>query len=781
MVEQYKHLGNIVHASGHLLPELRIRVGAANSAFNQYRRAVYHNRSLSLDRRRQLFQACVLSVLYWNGGTWEPLRPAEARYFYGATLRLVKRFLLADYALDTLNTWTSHRVYATAGLHQPEVALRISRLGYYGTIVQHGPDALWALLASESFWLARIRTDMVWMSYNCQSKVFRPFFDTPDGPKYWHTLIRSQPRVWKGLLKKTKLHSLLQAQIASEADILRSHHDSLAPVPREDTVAPMPYVCIPCGRSFVTKAAWGVHTFKVHHRKASARYLADQPRCDHCMKTYHNAYRLYLHLRYSATCFDALQHRGVHHDPLPGRGSRQWKQASQFSLRPFLHGAGPQPEALADPIGQLMLSPHEIDLLEDLMALELTDLGDYSSPDLADQLWDLIRQVLCRHPVSFSDMDEVLATWHALFLAPFKPRARLLPLHVGLWTSAIQRARQRLSLTWLCPDLIPRHQPLLQQYTGRQQLADIPRINLAHAPRPGYGACAKQPIFIHFFSGRRRPGDVQEALENLNWDHCWSPIIISLDIILDAKHGGLMKAETRLFWLRLIKDGFVDGALMGPPCESWSLARERWREEHCGPQPLRSSTELWALPSLWIKELFQILFGNTLLQFSVLSYALLWLQGRFAVLEHPALPDQHRHPQAPSIWLLDALKVLACLPESALETIYQGHYGAVSPKPTGLLHSHGPPSIADYGKAFHVRTGLPPPLRMGQTSAQLKEYPRALNAMLAGAFRSWTLSSDTHLLQPSDHDLGIINKFVVSSFKGEIGPDFANPNSSTCQ
>ena len=790
LIEKYRHLGNIVHASGHLIHELRIRVGAANTAFAQHRRAVYHNRALALDRRRQLFQACVLSVLYWNCGTWAPLRPPEARYFYGAVLRLVKRFLLADYDIEVLNAWTAHRVYATAGLHQPEVALRLGRLGYYGTIVQHGPDALWALLASEERWLGRLAQDLTWMSYNCQSRVFRPFFDTDDGPDYWHALICDQPRVWKGLLKKAKLHSLLQAQIASEADtfdrniatILQSHHASLAPMPTPDLEAPLPYVCIPCKRSFATKAAWGVHTFKMHHRKAPARYLADQARCDHCMKTYHNAYRLYLHLRYSQDCFSALRQRGVHHDPLPGRGSRIWQQESQFTLCPFLHGSGPAPEAPPDQISQLMLTPHEMDLLEDLMALELLDSYDYAQPDLPEQFWDSIRAVLCRHPVSFEDMTQALATWSNLLMAPFRPRGRLIPIHVASWCQAIRLAEARLSLTWLCPDLIPRHRPLAQHYCGRQQLADIPRINLEHAPRPGYGPCARQPIFIHFFSGRRRPGDIQEALEKLNWDHCWPPVIISLDIVLDATHGDLMKPSVRLFWLRLIKEGYVDGALMGPPCESWSISREKWREDHCGPQPLRSSTDLWGLPSLFIKELHQLIFGNTLLQFGVLSYLLLWMQGRFAVLEHPELPNRQRHPQAPSIWLLEALQAIACLPESKLETIQQGYFGAPSPKPTMLLHAHGPQSIRLFGQAFHTRASLPPPLKMGKTQAgtyetfKLKEYPPQLNAMLAQAFHSFSLRADTHLQQPSAGAMEIISKFVVSTFQGEIGPDFANHN-----
>ncbi len=62
--------------------------------------------------------------------------------------------------------------------------------------------------------------------------------------------------------------------------------------------------------------------------------------------------------------------------------------------------------------------------------------------------------------------------------------------------------------------------------------------------------------------------------------------------------------------------------LAGPPCETWSRARFQALDPESnfgkkGPRPLRSATELWGLPSLQLRQLMQILFGNTLLTFAI--------------------------------------------------------------------------------------------------------------------------------------------------------------------
>ena len=152
-------------------------------------------------------------------------------------------------------------------------------------------------------------------------------------------------------------------------------------------------------------------------------------------------------------------------------------------------------------------------------------------------------------------------------------------------------------------------------------------------------------------------------------------------------------------------------------------------------------------------------------------------KGKFAVLEHPAPPSK-AHPDAPSIWYLTAIRLLALLPQSRLELIYQGYFGAASPKPTFLLCASAPSPLDDFGRSFRTRSNLPPPLAMGKstsgafTTFQLKEYPRGLNQLLAASFHWWTRRCQ-YLPTSLDHEqMNIINLFVSSIGQGHAGPDF---------
>lgn len=114
---------------------------------------------------------------------------------------------------------------------------------------------------------------------------------------------------------------------------------------------------------------------------------------------------------------------------------------------------------------------------------------------------------------------------------------------------------------------------------------------------------------------------------------------------------------------------------------------------------------------------------------------------RVAVLEHPAPPDPER---IPSIWYLNATRAIRQLSNYTEVVIYQGLFGAVSPKPTCL----GITSCTDPAKRlsnFETTSVMPPPLKMGRgghgreefTTAQLKEYPEGLSRGLAQLSIDW--------------------------------------------
>ena len=251
-------------------------------------------------------------------------------------------------------------------------------------------------------------------------------------------------------------------------------------------------------------------------------------------------------------------------------------------------------------------------------------------------------------------------------------------------------------------------------------------------------------------------------------------------MVLDSQHGDLLRPESQEFWLNLAARGCLDGTLSGPPCESWSVARQRWLEDHQGPRPLRSHEQLWGLAMLWLREAKQVITANSLMQFCVILHFIQWSKGKYSVLEHPWMPDQETHASAPSIWKLRALRLLQALPGCELEQLYQGLFGAASPKPTGLLCAHLPHPLATFGKQFQTQRHLPAPLRMkrlqtGEYSTfALKEYPSAFNTLLAQSFHWWFAHTDTHLTPSfSPEERQILKHFESVLGQGSAGPDFA--------
>ena len=379
LVSKYRHLGHTLHANGHMMTELRTRVGHANSAFQKFRATVYTNKGLSLSKRVAIFKACVLSIFTWNSGTWPPLKSNEHTYIVGAFVRLLRRLIARDFDPKETLHWNQHRLCALLGLLPLDEQVRVNRLGYYGRLLKTGPDELWALLANEGRWISFIRADLQWLWANTQSQTFRPDPTTEDGHSYWKEIMCTRNNTWKGLLKKLSKHARAQIDIQltrqlayEDLHTFMKEHALMPddPAPAEQ-VPPGTYVCLPCQKSFRTKAGWATHSFRLHQRRAPARYLVDQNQCGACLHTYLNPYRLYLHLRTSQSCFQYLRQAGLALEPLPGQGSKAWQSDEQFSLCPFLLAEGPlRPLESLPKDMPASLSPHEMDLLLDLMTLE---------------------------------------------------------------------------------------------------------------------------------------------------------------------------------------------------------------------------------------------------------------------------------------------------------------------------------------------------------------------------------------------------------------------------
>ena len=72
-VEDFTYLGSVVTPNARMDAEVDRRITSGCKAFGALRKAVFKDRDLNITTERQVYQACVLSVLLYGSECWVPL------------------------------------------------------------------------------------------------------------------------------------------------------------------------------------------------------------------------------------------------------------------------------------------------------------------------------------------------------------------------------------------------------------------------------------------------------------------------------------------------------------------------------------------------------------------------------------------------------------------------------------------------------------------------------------------------------------------------------------
>ena len=250
--------------------------------------------------------------------------------------------------------------------------------------------------------------------------------------------------------------------------------------------------------------------------------------------------------------------------------------------------------------------------------------------------------------------------------------------------------------------------------------------------------CFLQPralVVLHLFSGHRREGDLQAQLEDLTaaWE---TPVhVLSLDVAVHATLGDLRGYDNVAKWAAAIRGGRVHAMVAGPPCETWSLAREL----PDGPPPLRSRSEPWGRLAVTERQWLQLQTGNELLWSTLWLFAELLRAGGAAIVEHP---EPWRRPgSSVCIWMLRWVRALLAAPAVETVSFDQCEHGQFARKPTRLLAlrlpSLGERMRATPGRGRCSHRGHAPLGGRDEQgrfrTAPAKVYPQAMCRALAGA------------------------------------------------
>lgn len=722
IVGSYKHLGTWVQTNGKLGKEIKCRLGTAHKTMTQYKGAIFANRGMKLHKKVQLFQSLVLSAVLYNSPIWMLTRKQDIQKLHSGIMGLYRRVAVGHYGIEA-RTWPDEKIQAQLELPQPLDWLHVYRLRYAQHLVKAGDNVVWATLHQTTYWWELLDRSLHWLRLH----TLRPL-PTESCITHWHLWepwLVGNGRPWRAMVRQAMIHSALQNRKES---LWQDFHRMMCTMVTEEEAYEMPamekeieaHACPVCRKVFPSCSAWSVHAFRKHGRRTPARLYARGNSCEICMKVFHDHMGLINHISNNPSCYWQYSSRGETVDPQPSLNSGV-EIRSRTDLRcPVTYATGPAPEPI--PITNPTPTPEQKALLEAWH--EVLERFDSNTLEVAE----------VREQLRLATLTTYLPTYEILYVAK---SLRLQLQQAGEVTvgfgihRALTKFIDEYSVDWLLGD---QERPKQELRDPQVALEYWQRLERKHrvAPKP---LKYRQIIVAHLFSGRRREGDFQDWASKEQWkDDRYTTLAISVDIIFSIEWGDLANPRTYAWFVEAIKLRYLIAILAGPPCETWSVARERGLTEDHGPRPLRSRTSLSGFAGLTNRETKQLCVGNLLFLGVALTLATqLWLAGGICIVEHPSEPSL---PHAPSIWRTEAMKFLLAHGENRRILVWQGFFGSRSPKPTEFLVTHAPGSAERIFSANQIRSDLPKEVSVGRNqdgqfkTASLKEYPSALSHSL---------------------------------------------------
>ena len=79
MVDEFPYLGSVITSSGQMTVEVDKKVAQGSRAFEALRKAVFIDKHLKISTKRIIYNACVMSVLFYGADCWVLLRKQEKK------------------------------------------------------------------------------------------------------------------------------------------------------------------------------------------------------------------------------------------------------------------------------------------------------------------------------------------------------------------------------------------------------------------------------------------------------------------------------------------------------------------------------------------------------------------------------------------------------------------------------------------------------------------------------------------------------------------------------
>lgn len=723
----YKHLGTWIQSHHKHSKEILARGSAAKQQYGQLARSFFTKKCISLPVKSAIFQSLVISKMLYNVHTWSSITPKQLQtwvnHLKAPAGTLLKGLLMAP----TRFMHTTDEMLACAGILPPVDQVHANRLRFLARLLGACPPITWALLhntAGHHSWISVCLESCQWMLLHYDSKL--PL-DSTSTFMDWVRFIRLDPN-WKGRIRKTCKLALSYHRARAEQVVWQRHFDaklSAAGATLPDKAKPImlqeKWQCDFCQKVFASTRALAMHATREHGYKKKVRYFTVGSTCQACCQNFHTRKRLSVHYEKQQKCYDVIQ-----------------------SCWP----------------------PFPTELVQ-----SLDDEDKENEALLRKQGWWASKAF---HPVLQTQGPSLPPAGTADAQAMYNKMAQRRPSDEVAYTRLQGTKIEHLpkpdpSLWWSREDL-PAF--IMQSTQGRDSAGGA--FAMHGLARETALLHVKALVVVHFFSGFRRMGDIHHIIDHRTMQTGAQVFTLSVDLCMQRIKGDLATPQASRWWRERILSGQVVAAGGGPPCETFTVARQY----EGGPRPLRSADHPLGIPGLTLREWNQLRISDRLLRFLLDVLVALAMMGLSGFLEHPQFPTWCTRGSPASIWATEALIQLKNLGCFSVVSFDQCTVGALGKKPTTLLLLRLP-RVRDLllGRGCYGRCHHPPGSHVALIgretdgtfhTAKAKVYPYGLNKILGEALfnaaMQWshlevadTLPPDFHpYLEQSCHDAGVV-------------------------
>ena len=724
VVHAYKHLGSYVQDHAVIQKDLRFRNAQARKAYGQLSKQFYSKKNVSDYTKCQVFAALVMSRHVYNVHTWAWITEADLQQWENGI-----RSQAAALARNTLRPispfqFTTAELCALVGLHGPIDTLHANRLRYVKRAIQIAPSALWAFLhdnAMSQSWMPHFMCSYDWIAKHSRSGKIPAYTDPGDALSFialdpnWNGTVRAALKACQSFRVAEARGKLWTLKIQRSISSLADAPDAIE-MPTTGS-----WKCNLCDESFQSKKALAVHARHKHQYRTIMKYYVFGDECHACCKRYFNRPRLLAHVHASLyckntylACFAPASEEDV------DRVEAEEREAART-----LRAAGWNPTKAFLPVIKVCGPPLPESGTEGAVAMKMR--------------WQSRIQVMGR---AYEGLDGFCEQTD---LPAEETEVEILPFILQSNGGKVQG-----------------HAGVYQQFG---LAAEAARLHI------------KCYLFIHFFSGHRREGDLQHLIESQEVVDGKHLFCISVGLCLARSHSDLTDETTKQFWISKMRGGQILGIGGGPSCETWSAARYA---PH-GPPPIRSYDTPWGCTGLTGKQWKQLDTGTKLIQFLIELLVIAAQLGLCGFFEHPQFPVWLMRQRPASVWTLNAMRALIRLECFQACSFDQCVYGLEATKPTTLillrLSTFRDLTLTrgNRGRCSHFAKHQPlQGIRQDGSfaTAKAKVYPKAMNRALATAVSRFL--TERHMKEVSAPLPGDLQQLVSYDFIDEsvIQPDY---------